>query len=96
MKQFEFLNENFLALMNDIGRLGHEKLGENAIEFHKDGVRRIPRHQKGSNMLHAYRHITAYEDGIPHDKLGTLEGHLAAVAFNAMLEFYFSQHEQSK
>jgi hypothetical protein len=47
-------------------------------------------------MLHAYRHITAYEDGIKHDKLGTLQAQLAAAAFNCMLEFWFSQHEQGE
>jgi len=88
---YEFLNPDFLALMNDIGRLGHEKFGDDAIEANGDRTRKLPRHQ--ANMLHAYRHITAYEDGVKHDKLGTLQAHLAAAAFNCMLEFWFSQGE---
>ena len=91
---YEFLNPDFLALMNDIGRLGHEKFGDDAIEANGDRTRKLPRHQ--ANMLHAYRHITAYEDGVKHDKLGTLQAHLAAAAFNCMLEFWFSQHEQGE
>ena len=91
---YEFLNPDFLALMNDIGRLGHEKFGDDAIEANGDRTRKLPRHQ--ANMLHAYRHITAYEDGIKHDKLGTLQAQLAAAAFNCMLEFWFSQHEQGE
>jgi hypothetical protein len=90
-KQYEFLNPDFLALVNDIGRLGHEKFGADAIESSGDRTRKLPRHQ--ANMLHAYRHITAYEDGVKHDKLGTLQAQLAAAAFNCMLEFWFSQGE---
>jgi len=91
MKNFEFLDEEFLELMNDIGRLGHEKFGADAIEVNGDRTRKHPRHQ--ANMVHAYRHIANYEEGKPHDKLGTLQAHLAAAAFNCMLEFYFSQGE---
>jgi hypothetical protein len=90
---YEFLNENFLALMNDIGRLGHEKFGDDAIEVTGDTSRTNPRHQRGMNMLHAYRHITAYEDGVKHDHFGDLKHQLAAVSFNCMIEFWFSQGE---
>ena len=89
-RPFEFLDERFLALMNDIGCIGHEKLGADAVELN-DGSRRIPRHQKVEIMAHAHRHLWAYENGVKHDKLGTLQGHLAATAFNAMLEYIFSQ-----
>ena len=89
--KYEFLNPDFLALMNDIGRLGHEKFGVDAIEVSGDKTRKHPRHQ--ANMVHAYRHIADYEDGVLHDKLGTLQAHLAAAAFNCMLEFYFSRGE---
>ena len=87
-----FLNEDFLKLMNDIGRLGHEKFGADAFEA-TGGKRRIPRHQKEEIMRHAHRHLWLYEDGVPHDKLGTLEHQNAAAAFNCMLDFIFSQGE---
>ena len=89
---YEFLDPNFLALMNDIGRIGHEAFGADAFEA-SGPQRRIPRHQKAEILRHAHQHLWLYEDGMRHDKLGTLPAHLAAVAFNAMLEFYFSQGE---
>ena len=95
-KQYEFLNPDFLELMNNIGRLGHEKFGDDAIEVTGDTSRTNPRHQRGMNMLHAYRHITAYEDGVKHDHFGDLKHQLAAVSFNCMIEFWFSQHEQGE
>ena len=88
----EFLNPDFLELMNDIGRLGHEKFGADAIES-AGARRRIPRHSKEQIMRHAHGHLWHYEDGMKHDKLGNLSGHLAAAAFNAMLEYIFSQGE---
>jgi hypothetical protein len=89
----EFLDEDFLELMNDIGRLGHETLGADAVEVSGDRTRRIPRHQKDANILHVYRHITEYADGIKHDHFGTLKHQLAAAAFNCLMEYYFSQGE---
>ena len=90
---YEFLDPNFLALMNDIGRIGHEKFGADAFEVAGNGKRVLLRHQKAEILRHAHQHLWLYEDGMRHDKLGTLPAHLAAVAFNAMLEFYFSQGE---
>jgi len=91
--KYEFLDESFLALMNDIGRLGHEKFGADAIEVAGDGKRVIPRHQKDAIIYHARGHITNYLLGVKHDKLDTTRAHLAAAAFNCMIEFYFSQGE---
>jgi len=87
-KTYEFLNEDFLVLMNDIGRLGHEKFGADAIEVSGDG-RKIKRHQSEEILRHVRQHLTDYENGVEHDKLSTVGAHLAAAAFNAMLEFYF-------
>jgi hypothetical protein len=92
MKQYEFLNEDFLELMNDIGRLGHEKFGADVFEV-TGGKRKIERHQTWSIMCHARYHLCDYEEGTPHDKLNTVQAHLAAAAFNAMLEYIFSQGE---
>ena len=95
-KTYEFLNETFLTLMNDIGRLGHEKFGADCIEARGDGKRRIERHSKDSNMYHARGHITNYLLDVPHDKLNTVGAHLAAVAFNAMVEYFYWKSEQGK
>lgn len=93
--KYEFLNPDFLELMNDIGRLGHEKFGADAIEV-AGSKRKIERHQTDSNIYHARGHLTNYLLGVPHDKLGTLQAHLAAAAFNCMIEYYFSQNEQGE
>jgi hypothetical protein len=97
VKQYEFLDEDFLELMNDIGRYGAEKYG--AESFHAraqtgDRSRSLKRTQKEAIMRHAREHTVAYENGIRHDKFDTLRHQLAAAAFNAMMEFYFSRHEQ--
>lgn len=93
VKSYEFLNPDFLEAMNDIGRPGHEVYGANAIEVAENKTRVLPRHQKAEILRHAHQHLWLYEDGVKHDKTGNLQGHLGAVAFNAMLEFYFSQGE---
>jgi len=89
---FPFLNSDFLTLMNDIGRLGHEKFQNDSFEV-AGNKRRIARHRKEEIMAHAHRHLWAYEDGVKHDKMSSMQAHLGAVAFNAMLEFIFSQGE---
>ncbi len=92
MTPYEFLDETFLALMNEIGHLGHEKFGTNAFEA-TGGKRQIDRHRKDEILRHAHQHLFSYEAGLPHDKIGTMRAHLAAAAFNCMLEFIFSQGE---
>jgi hypothetical protein len=89
---FPFLHSDFLTLMNDFGRLGLDKFQNDSFEV-AGNKRRIVRHQKDEIMAHAHRHLWSYEDGVKHDKTVNLQGHLAAAAFNAMLEFIFSQGE---
>jgi hypothetical protein len=90
---FPFLDSDFLTLMNDIGRLGHEKFKDDAFEAHGDRVRRILRHQKREVLTHAREHIWLYDKGVRHDHFGDLKHQLAAAAFNCLMEFYFSQGE---
>lgn len=96
--QYKFLIPDFLELMNDIGRYGEEKYG--AESFHQrmkagDTSRgELERTQAQTIANHAFRHFYDYLSFTPHDHFGTDKHQLAAVAFNAMLEFYFSQHEQ--
>ena len=95
--RYEFLSPEFLELMNEIGRYGEEKYG--ADSFHaraQTGDRSrgsLLRTQKEQILNHARQHITDYENGILHDHFGTPEHQLAAVAFNLLMEFYFSQGE---
>ena len=91
MKQYEFLNEDFLTLMNDIGCLGHEKFGDDIATF---TARKLgARWESEAVYDHARDHFEAYMSHIPHDHFGTAKHQLAAAAFNCMLEFIFSQGE---
>ena len=92
----KFLDEDFLSLMNDIGRYGEEKYG--AESFHArakagDCSRSLKRTQTEEIMRHARQHTTDYENGILHDHFGDSKHQLAAAAFNCLMEFYFSQGE---
>ncbi len=96
-KCFEFLDEEFLELMNDIGRYGEEKYGADIFHARSltgDRSRSLKRTQKEEILRHVREHTTAYEDGVQHDHFYTLKHQLAAAAFNAMMEFYFSKHDE--
>jgi hypothetical protein len=86
--EYAFLDRNFLKAMNDIGRHGHEKYGDDplAMTERKPGQRWTP----DSILDHAKQHADSYRGGIPHDHFQTRKHQLAAVAFNAMMEFYFA------
>lgn len=90
----EFLDPKFLAAMNEIGRYGHEKYG--AQSFHHRALKgdrsrgELDRTQAETIAGHANEHFLAYLEGTPHDHFGTRRHQLAAVAFNAMMEFYFA------
>lgn len=95
-KQYEFLDEAFLTLMNDIGRYGQEKYG--ADSFHSraqtgDRSRSLKRTQKEEILRHIREHTAAYAHGELHDKFGDLDHQLAAAAFNCLMEYYFSKGE---
>lgn len=86
--QYEFLHAKFLEAMNDIGRYGKQKYGNDiAREMkRKDGKRWEPDHIGA----HASLHFNLYLEGEPHDHFDTKRHQLAAVAFNAMMEFCFA------
>jgi hypothetical protein len=91
-KPHEFLDDEFLALMNDIGRYGHEKYG--ADSYHNTGRKRGLSRQSTKELLaHARQHIADYEAGVVHDHFGDLKHQLAAAAFNLLMEVHFSQGE---
>lgn len=89
----EYLIPEFLSAMNDIGRYGHQKYGEASFQHRRvagdksrGGMRRT---QPQSIADHAREHFSMYLNHVPHDHFGTDKHQLAAVAFNAMMEFYF-------
>ena len=92
--ELEFLSPGFLRAMNDIGRYGFEKYGEQSFQ-----ARRLKGDTSRGDMKrttpqaiadHAREHFSMYLNHIPHDHFGTDAHQLAAVAFNAMMEFYFA------
>ena len=101
-KKYEFLNEAFLETMNDIGRYGNEKYGKES--FHQRALKGDKsrgdlftcRTSSEAILDHAVGHVILYEDKAKHDHFGTLGHQLAAVAFNAMMEFYFAGLEEEK
>lgn len=95
-----FLNAKFLEAMNDIGRYGHEKYGEdsfNARAAKGDKSRgKLDRCQPGAIAGHADNHFFEYLTHKRHDHFNTRRHQLAAVAFNAMMEFYFAGLENEE
>lgn len=94
MVAYEFLHPKFIEAMQDIGRYGYEKYGEDSFEARVrkgDSTRgELARTRPGQIAEHAEAHFDMYLRGIPHDHFNTRRHQLAAVAFNAMMEFYFA------
>jgi hypothetical protein len=96
----EFLSAKFLEAMNDIGRYGHEKYGTDS--FHHRALTGdtsrgdLLRARSSVIAEHACAHFEMHLNQIPHDHFGTRKHQLAAVAFNAMMEFYFAGLENEQ
>jgi len=90
----DFLIAEFLEAMNDVGRYGHEKYGADSFHSRRvlgDASRgALARTSTDEIRKHAGEHFAMYQRGELHDHFGTLKHQLAAVAFNAMMEFYFA------
>jgi len=87
---FRTLDQDFLQLMNEIGLYGIEKYGDES--FFKNPSRS---ERKSTKVIgdHVANHYMEYQEGILHDHFGTLRHQLAAVAFNAMMEYYMMMKE---
>jgi hypothetical protein len=98
--EYEFLSTAFLQAMNDIGRYGAEKYGEESSEHRRllgDKSRgKNPRTSTQSISDHIRGHLSEYQNKVKHDHFGDEAHQLAAVAFNAMMEFYFANSEEEK
>lgn len=98
-KTYSFLNAKFLEAMNDIGRYGSEKYGDDSFEARarrgdKSRGDILSRTRPDAIAQHAYEHFEMHLRGELHDHFVTRRHQLAAVAFNAMMEFYFSGLEE--
>lgn len=93
-RDLEFLSTKFLEAMNDIGRYGNDKYGKESFhQRQKLGDRSrgsLSRAYSEVIASHAREHFDMHLRGELHDHFNTRRHQLAAVAFNAMMEFYFS------
>lgn len=91
---YDRLNAAFLKAMNDIGEYGFAKYGPDSFEARsKTGDRSrggLARTTPDAIAQHSKDHFDMYLRGESHDHFGTRKHQLAAVAFNAMMEFYFA------
>jgi len=98
--RYPFLDASFLEAMNDIGRYGHEKYGEDSFHHRATiGDRSrgtLTRTHPEEIERHASQHFKDGNAGVLHDHFGTRKHQYAASAFNAMMEFYFAGLELEK
>ena len=96
--KFEFLNTDFLQLVEDVMRYGQEKYGSSALNPAKPPARRPDRERctRSGLLQHASGHEALYARGVPHDHFGTREHQLAAAVANLMIEFALSRNEPSE
>jgi hypothetical protein len=82
--RYDALNPTFLKWMAKIGAYAAEKYG--SWEQYRDG--RLEGEKSPVNHIH--EHLRAYVMGEPHDHFdGDVRWHLVAVAYNAMMEFFY-------
>lgn len=87
----------FVALMRDIGQLGQSTYGPNSLEQRLDRgeLSRTARLAATSNMGHAAVHFRQAFVGLKHDHFDTIKHQLAAVAYNAFMEYVLLEEESA-
>jgi hypothetical protein len=86
------VDPKFIEAMNDIGRYGYAKYGDIATKIGNRGER----HRAYQLSEHAEEHFFQYLRGVPHDHFNTRRHQLAAVAYNAMMEFILAGLESER
>ena len=77
------LNLDFLKALARIAKYAEEKYGS----WSQYTAARLEGDKSCIN--HIYEHLRQYQLGEAHDKFGDLKMHLAAIAYNAMMEMYY-------
>lgn len=88
--RYDILDPEFLEVMAKIGHYGAEKYEE--LNWHKSRLTG----EKGP-VNHMYKHLGQYTRNKPYDHKEIGEErkiHLAAIAFNAMMEFWYECHPE--
>ena len=86
--RYDVLDWNFIFALARIGYLGAEKYGD--FNYRQSGLVR-----EKSPTNHMIEHFRQYMENRSYDHLGIgteRKWHLAAIAFNAMIEFYHEEH----
>lgn len=83
--RYDALNHDFIKCMAEIAFYAQEKYGSPEQYKHTrlEG-------EKGP-INHIYEHLRAYQAGDEHDHFGGMRHQLAAVAYNAMMEFLYAE-----
>ena len=90
--RFDLLEASFLQAMAQIGHYG-------AIKFGDKNYQKSRMVGKNSPANHMMNHLCSYicKEKYNHPEIGTdRKYHLAAVAFNAMMEFWYEEHPEVK
>jgi hypothetical protein len=77
------LNWDFLKMLAEIAQYAEGKYGS-AEQYTNARLE-----NQASPINHIYEHLRQYQAGEPHDRFGDARYHLAAVAYNAMMEFFY-------
>jgi hypothetical protein len=95
LKSYEYphLVRKFLRAMEEIGAYGEEKYREKS--FTQNPVR-YDRTSSDSIGTHISTHYAQYLRGELHDHFHTKRHQLAAIAFNAMMEFVLADLEREE
>lgn len=92
--EYKHLIDDFLKAMDEIGEYGENKYTSDSFQIRRianDRKRFTERVEQHELRRHAGQHFIDYTRGMVHDHFGTLRHQLAAVAFNAMMEYYFAR-----
>jgi hypothetical protein len=92
-RDYPHLSRLFLSAMEEIGVYGEEKYGDKS--FIRAPIR-TDRTNTNSNGKHILAHYSEYALAIKHDHFDTYRHQLAAVAFNAMMEFILAGLEDER
>lgn len=77
------LNWDFLKMLAEIAQYAEGKYGS-AEQYTNARLE-----NQASPINHIYEHLRQYQAGEPHDRFGDARYHLAAIAYNAMMEYFY-------
>ncbi len=88
--RYDILDPAFLHAMAEIAHYGAVTYGEFNWQNSRLAGDKAP-------VNHIYKHLGQYRSGEKYDHLnGARTYHLAAIAFNAMMEFYWARMDEAK